>query len=131
MMQAMETPPNSEVSVLLCSDDEIQELNRDYRHQDKPTDVLAFALEHDANLDSAAAITYDSDTPQILGDIVISVDTAKRQADANGVSLMAETTMLLAHGLLHLLGFDHAEPDEAKVMFARQADLIAAATPSN
>ena len=124
----MNTPENAEVSVLLCTDLFIQKLNHEYRSLDKPTDVLAFALQLDATMPSGVSTAPQSGLPCILGDIIISVDTAARQAKSNGIALVAETTMLLAHGLLHLLGYDHAEPDEAKTMFSKQAELIHIAT---
>ena len=107
----------TEVSILLCSDPLMQELNRDHRGQDKTTDVLAFALQEAQDFGGQ---------PTILGDIVISVDTARRQAGQEKRSLVAEVTMLLAHGLLHLLGYDHGTPEEARTMFARQDILIRA-----
>lgn len=95
-----------EVSVLLTDDREIQALNLAYRGFDKPTDVLAFALD-------------ESEGPQLdpsLGDVVISVERAQTQAGSRGVSLDSELELLAVHGTLHLLGYDHAEPEEARVM---------------
>ncbi|WP_199247934.1 rRNA maturation RNase YbeY [[Phormidium] sp. ETS-05] len=110
-----------ELSLRLSDDAEIQELNRDYRHQDKPTDVLAFAaLEAELpNLVAAAP-----DIPLYLGDIIISVETASRQAVEQGHGLATELAWLAAHGLLHLLGWDH--PDEASLqrMLEKQETLL-------
>lgn len=111
----------AELSVLLCDDATIHTLNRDYRGKDRPTDVLAFAMregEHTPATDLAQ--------PEILGDVVISVPTARRQAIARSVPIIAEVTMLLAHGLLHLLGYDHATPEEDRRMRARTDELVAA-----
>ena len=118
MMRVMEVPEGSEVSILLCGDTLMQELNRDHRGFDKSTDVLAFALQEAQDFGGQATV---------LGDIVISIDTARRQAKGEKRSLVAEVTMLLAHGLLHLLGYDHASPEDARTMFARQ-DILTSAT---
>ena len=79
-----------EISVVICDDAFIQALNREYRQKDKPTDVLSFA----------------QDDPNVLGDIVISLPIAARQADAAGWPLESEIALLAVHGLLHLLGYD-------------------------
>lgn len=96
-----------ELSVLLCDDRTIHVLNRDYRQMDKPTDVLAFAMR-------------EAGAPQshLLGDIVISIDTATRQAADADRPVDDEIDMLLAHGLLHLLGFDHRDRTEERRMVA-------------
>jgi probable rRNA maturation factor len=98
-----------EVALRLCSDPTIRELNRDYRKKDKPTDVLAFAQREAATADHA-----------LLGDIVISLDTAKRQAKKG---LYAELLHLASHGLCHLLGYDHRDDEEERVMNERAAAL--------
>ena len=102
-----------EADLRLCDDGEIHALNRDYRHMDKPTDVLAFAQREGEGGDLC---------PEILGDIVISIDTAERQAK---VGLYAEVIHLAAHGLCHLLGYDHQDDEEETAMNARMALLIA------
>ena len=110
-----------EVSLRLTTDAEIQQLNTDYRQQPKPTDVLSFAaLETD--LPGADAINRQQ--PLYLGDIIISVETARRQAPASGHSLPEEIAWLTAHGLLHLLGWDH--PDDASLarMLKKQTQLL-------
>jgi probable rRNA maturation factor len=105
-----------EVALRLCNDQAIRELNRDYRDKDKPTDVLAFAQREAATADFA-----------LLGDIIISVDTAKRQAKQ---SLYAELLHLASHGLCHLLGYDHRDDEEERVMNERAAALRKQATGS-
>lgn len=107
----------TEVSVLLTDDEGISALNVEYRGVDGPTDVLSFS-QHEGEDEFAA------EEENLLGDLVISVDTAKRQAKDQGRGLDAEMDMLVTHGLLHLLGYDHAEPDEAERMFARQNELL-------
>jgi len=98
-----------ECALRLCGDAAIHELNRDYRKKNKPTDVLAFAQREAANADQS-----------LLGDIVISVETAKRQAKKG---LAAELLHLASHGLCHLLGYDHRDDAEEKVMNTRAAAL--------
>lgn len=110
--------PDYEVSLRLTTDPAIRALNRDYRGKNKPTDVLAFA-----HREGPAAALH----PELLGDLVISVDTARRQAKRG---LFAELLHLASHGLCHLLGYDHRDDDEERVMNARAAALRAEAKRS-
>src|SRR5450432_1470276 len=98
-----------EVALRLCGDAAIHELNRAWRGKDKPTDVLAFAQREAASADAA-----------LLGDLVISIDTAKRQAKRG---LYKELLHLASHGLCHLLGYDHRDDEEEATMNARAAAL--------
>jgi len=100
-----------EVSLRLVGDAAIHVLNRDYRHKDAPTDVLAFAQR-----EGASGHLH----PELLGDIVISVDTARRQARRG---LYRELVHLASHGLCHLLGYDHRDDAEEQVMNTRAAAL--------
>ena len=109
---------DAELSVVLVDDAEIRRLNATYRRIDRSTDVLAFAMREGdgATLSSA-----------LLGDVVISLDTAARQAAARAVAVADEVRLLLAHGVLHLLGYDHERsPAEARRMFRRQRQLLGA-----
>ncbi len=117
MLEAMGRS-EAEWSVLLCGDAFIAELNATWRGVDGPTDVLAFPMLEGEGVAAHVAL---------LGDVVVSLETARRQADAAGRSLAAEVRMLLAHGLLHLLGYDHAEPGEERRMKAATDMLVAAA----
>jgi probable rRNA maturation factor len=108
----------AELSILLCDDATIQRLNRDYRRKDKPTDVLAFALREGRDGHLAG---------DLLGDVVISLDTARHQARANHRATREEVRMLLAHGLLHLLGWDHRTAAEDRRMRAEVDRLVAVA----
>ena len=110
-----------ELSVALVDDEAIRELNRVYRSKDKPTDVLAFPMTDHA-ADAGA-----SDPSGLLGDVILSIDTARRQAQAQKRPLLDELTMLLAHGLLHLLGYDHQTDKEEREMTARTRELEQAA----
>lgn len=107
-----------EVALRLVDDAAIRELNRDYRGKDKPTDVLAFAQQEVPPGQTSAA------TADLLGDLVISVPTAKRQAKRG---LHAELLFLASHGLCHLLGYDHRTDAEEATMNARMAGLRAEA----
>jgi len=107
---------NAELSVALVSDAEIHRLNATYRHKDQPTDVLAFAMREGS----------DGLHPEVLGDVVISLDTAARQAATRGAPVADEVRLLLTHGVLHLLGYDHERsPSEARRMFSKQRALKA------
>jgi probable rRNA maturation factor len=106
-----------ELSLRLTSDLEIQTFNSQYRQQDCPTDVLAFAALEDK-------FAQKIDEPLYLGDIIISLDTACRQAIAGERSPITELAFLASHGLLHLLGWDHPDSEALKRMLARQANLL-------
>lgn len=119
MLRAMRLEER-ELSLVICDDATIHALNRDYRRKDAPTDVLAFAM-----LEGEGAGLH----PHVLGDVVISLDTAARQARERARPLEDEVTMLLAHGVLHLLGLDHRDRREERRMTAR-TDLLCAAARS-
>jgi probable rRNA maturation factor len=120
MLRALELE-DSELSILLCDDETIRELNRRYRAQDKPTDVLAFAMREGQPMELS-----DEGTESMLGDVVISLPTATRQARERGRPIVQEVTFLLAHGLLHLIGYDHLSRDEERRMSAMTDVLLAA-----
>lgn len=115
--------PFAELSLVLTDDPEIRALNRAHRHKDRPTDVLAFSQNEDEH---GRFVPFDAAAPVLLGDVVISLDTAAAQARAHGLSLVHELSLLLAHGLLHLLGCDHQNDHEERRMKAR-TQLLAAA----
>ena len=108
-----------EISLRLTSDRQIQEFNLQYRSIDKPTDVLAFAAT-----ESEIIIPVEIDEPLYLGDIIISLDTANRQAKSQNHSLVTELAWLSSHGLLHLLGWDHPDDISLEQMLLRQSQLI-------
>jgi probable rRNA maturation factor len=117
------TASGYEIGLRLTNDVEIQTLNFQFRHQDKPTDVLSFAaLEVDLPQNEEML----TNVPLYLGDIVISVDTAQRQAQQQEHSLLTELAWLAAHGLLHLLGWDHPDEDSLMVMLEKQVKLLKA-----
>lgn len=112
----------TEVSVTFMNDEEIRQVNAEYRGIDKPTDVISFALEE--MTDGEVAIITEQDMPTILGDIIISVDTAKRQAVEYEHSIDREIGFLALHGFLHLLGYDHMTAEDETKMFGRQKEIL-------
>lgn len=111
-----------EISFSLVIPEEIQELNAEYRNIDKETDVLSFPmLEFPEDEDM---LTYETGIPVMLGDIVISTTQAAEQAEAYGHSLEREICYLSVHSVLHLLGYDHMEEDEKRVMRAREKAIM-------
>ncbi|ADG05532.1 rRNA maturation RNase YbeY [Kyrpidia tusciae] len=111
----------AEVSVVLVDDERIHELNRDYRGVDRPTDVLSFAMR-----EGEGEPVQTEEGRELLGDIVISVETAERQANQYGHSLRRELAFLAVHGFLHLLGYDHQSPEQERVMFGKQEEVLSA-----
>lgn len=105
---------STEITVVIDTDTFIQNLNKQYRGIDNATDVLSFDIDH---IDPETGRRY-------LGDIIISGDTVVRNAKANGVALIGEIRLLIVHGILHLLGYDHATPEEEQEMWAEQAKII-------
>lgn len=117
----IEPAPSCELSLRLTGDPEMQTLNAQYRQQDRPTDVLAFAaleVHYPHSKEMLASM------PLYLGDIVISVDTAHRQAQQQGHPLKTELAWLAAHGFLHLLGWDHPDEDSLNSMLNQQETLL-------
>ena len=112
-----------EISISFVDDQTIQELNKKFREIDKPTDVLSFPL-----LDFVDGVCdYDGVTdhnPIAIGDIVISIETVRRQAELYGHSFERELGFMIAHSMLHLLGYDHMEEDEEKVMVLKQDNIL-------
>lgn len=115
----------AEVSVVLTDDGTVHAMNRDYRGMDKPTDVLSFALtEH------AEGIPVPPTMPgmiPMLGDVIISVDTAIRQAQAHGISLEQELALLAVHGVLHLLGYEDETEAGAEQMRVKEREILGVA----
>ncbi len=107
-------PEDVSISILFTDDNQIQALNREYRGFDTPTDVLSFDVHE-----------RDPETGLLhLGEIAISIPYAAKQAKKNGHPLEAEVQLLIVHGVLHLLGHDHAEPEEKEEMWHAQAEIL-------
>lgn len=115
----------TELSLTFTTNEGIREINREYRDKDQATDVISFALEEmgdgETEIDWGE---FDSETPRMLGDIIISTEKAEEQATDYGHTKARELGFLAVHGLLHLLGYDHMEPDEEKIMFGLQKEVL-------
>lgn len=121
----------ADVQILLTGDQEIREINRDTRNLDKPTDVLSFPMLEFAEpgdftgVEADGAVNFHPESGELmLGDIVISVDTAVRQSQEYGHSLIRELAFLTAHSMLHLMGYDHLQEAERAVMEKKQAEIL-------
>ena len=109
------------ISVSLVNDETIHQINNDYRHIDKVTDVISFAFNDGEDRNTL----YHSGAMVVLGDIYICVDQAKRQAEEYGHPLDREMRFLFVHGLLHLLGYDHMNKEDEEIMFPLQEEILA------
>ena len=118
LMQQEQKIRPGELSITLVDDEDIQELNRIYRQQDRVTDVLSFPAEH-------MLADLDPDAPRIWGDVVVSLERAAEQAAEYGHSLRRELTFLVLHGVLHLLGYDHGDSQAAEIMEAKGEQVLA------
>ena len=117
------TPALVEISVRLASDDEVHQLNRQYRHKDKPTNVLSFPMIQPDLLDT---VTRNSDDGEVLlGDIVLAHGVCAAEAAERGIPVEQHAAHLVVHGVLHLLGYDHMGNDEAEAMEAIERDALA------
>ena len=109
------------ISVSLVNDETIHQINNDYRHIDKVTDVISFAFNDGEDRETL----YHSGSMVVLGDIYICVEQAKRQAEEYGHPLDREMRFLFVHGLLHLLGYDHMKKEDEEIMFPLQEEILA------
>ena len=116
-----EFDPECEVSLSIVSNDEIQEINKQFREIDAPTDVLSFPL---LTFEEGEQADVNENNEILLGDIIISIDKAKAQAEEYGHGLRRELAFLTAHSMLHLMGYDHMEEEEQKEMFKKQDDIL-------
>ena len=127
VLEAEEVTPPYEVSLVFTQSKRVGQLNRDYRGVDQPTDVLAFYMCPQKGSDSSFANPPDGVAH--LGDVIISYPQALAQAKKQGHALQRELALLVIHGVLHLLGYDHEEPQEAKKMRAREKELLEKYSP--
>lgn len=114
----LDRDPKAVCSVIFTTPEQIHSINKEYRHIDRPTDVISFAMQDD--MDNVFVEEEESE----LGDIFINVQAVRDQAQAYGHSIRREACFLFCHGLLHLLGYDHMEPEDEKVMFALQDEIL-------
>lgn len=126
---AMEGIQEGEVALTFVDNEQIHELNREYRGIDRPTDVLSFALNE--SVEEELDILYEIEDEQeldemndLLGDIIISTERAKEQADEYGHSLEREIGFLFVHGFLHLLGYDHQDEPSEQIMMDKQEAVL-------
>ena len=104
-------------NIIIVDEAKIKEINKEYREMDKVTDVISFALEDDLVMTSPDGI-------RVLGDIYICIERAREQASEYGHSFKRELSFLAVHGLLHLLGYDHMNEEEEKIMFSKQEEVL-------
>jgi probable rRNA maturation factor len=107
--------PDAELSILFVNDEEITRLNELYLKRSGPTNVISFPMY---------SPDFPGIHPEILGDVVISMETAGREAEQEAISLEAKTDWLLVHGILHLLGYDHEKAKDARIMFKKEKELL-------
>lgn len=130
-LEVEKCPYEAEISVTITDNEEIKKINNEFRNMDKPTDVLSFPLI-DYNKPSDFSIIeedddelFDLDTGELmLGDIIISMERAKEQAKEYGHSIEREIGFLTAHSMLHLMGYDHIEVNEEKLMKEKQEQIL-------
>lgn len=101
------------LSIIIVDNNKIHEINKQYRDIDNPTDVISFAM-----------IDGENELPQEMGDIFISYDKIIEQAENYGHSILREFSFLVSHGVHHLLGYDHMTPEDEKVMFEKQENIL-------
>ena len=118
-MSQMRVHPDAELAIVLVDETAMGQLHLQWMGEPGPTDVLSFPMD-----ELRPGRDGETSAEGILGDIVLCPTVAASQAEAAGHSVMAELSLLTIHGLLHLLGYDHAEPEEEKEMFGLQADIL-------
>lgn len=124
-------PYESEVNLILTDNEEIHKINKEYRNIDAPTDVLSFPMiDYEVAGDFSLVEQSQEDyfNPEtgelVLGDIIVSIDKVLEQAKNYNHSVMREFAFLIAHSMLHLCGYDHMEPEEARTMEAKQREIL-------
>ena len=121
-------PPPFEASLVFTCSETVQKLNRDYRGGDRPTDVLAFYMLHQQEAESSFILPPDKTLH--LGEVIISYPQAATQAEEQGHSVQKELALLTIHGILHLLGYNHKEPEGENKMRGREKELLEEVGPS-
>ena len=117
----LEIEDEAELSVIFVTNEAIHEINHTYRQKDAPTDVISFALEE---IGEGETPIIAEGMPRVLGDIIISTDRTIEQAEEYGHSFERELGFLAVHGFLHLLGYDHMDPEDERVMFGKQDEIL-------
>lgn len=116
VLTAHDVSPEAEMTVVITDDDEVQSLNRQFRDVDAPTDILSFPADEPP--------IRMPDEPPYLGDLIIAYPYAKAQAEKVGQDIQQNLSLLVVHGTLHLLGYDHNTPDNKAVMWEKQAQAL-------
>lgn len=122
---AENVPAQVEISLLITGQDRIRELNREYRGKDRPTDVLSFSMSEQKQEDEPTAFIGPPDGLLHLGEIIISYPQAAIQAREHGHSVKREMAILMVHGVLHILGYDHEKPEKEPAMTAEEKKILA------
>jgi probable rRNA maturation factor len=122
VLEAQGAEAETEVGLLIATGDRVRELNRDYLGEDAPTDVLAFSAREEA--DGQSPFIHPPDGLLHLGEVIIAYPRAVIQAEEHSHQVKKELAILIIHGLLHLLGFDHDEAESERLMKAREAELL-------
>lgn len=130
-LEKEQCPYEAEVNVILTNDEQIHEINQEYRSIDRPTDVLSFPLldyrtpGNFEGIEDHIEDYFNLETGELmLGDIIISVDKVYEQADNYGHSIQRELAFLVAHSMFHLMGYDHMEDEERIIMEKKQSELL-------
>ena len=133
-LSTAEAPAGSRVSVVFAGDDEVRDLNREHRGLDETTDVLAFSFAHEGEyygepdgrtpVEEMPGFALPPGHSEPLGEVIVSCPQAARQAAESGRTVQGELAALLVHGVLHLLGYDHMEPDDETVMKALETRIL-------
>jgi len=118
-MASMKVHPDADVAIVIVDENAMADLHLQWMDEPGPTDVLSFPMD-----ELRPGLEGDDAAEGILGDIVLCPTVAQKQAEAAGHSVMDELHLLTVHGMLHLLGFDHAEPEEEKEMFSLQGEIL-------
>ncbi|HPJ01071.1 MAG TPA: rRNA maturation RNase YbeY [Enterococcus sp.] len=124
----LKLPEETEMSVTFMDNAAIQVINRTYRDKDAPTDVISFAMEEEGEYELPIIFDeedgFELDMPRTLGDIMISTERAQEQAQEYGHSYDRELGFLALHGFLHINGYDHMTPEDEKIMFGLQKEIL-------
>ena len=114
----------TEVGLVIASQERVRQLNKAYLGRDEPTDVLAFAMLSESSTEGEQLFATPPDGIKHLGEVIISYPQAARQAEEHQHSIKKEVAILIVHGVLHLLGYDHDEPEPARQMAAREKAIL-------
>lgn len=124
VLEAEVISPSTEIGLLITDNKTVQKLNRIYRGENEPTDVLSFQMTPDINQENKGLFVRPPDGIRHLGEVVISYPQAVKQASEHGHDVMHELALLIVHGMLHLLGYDHELPEEVQKMKDKENEIL-------